>query len=115
MSVVLEVDHVEQSFSVGFWMKSKKILHDISLKISERSIFGFLGANGAGKTTLIHLIVGLRKPTKGGIRVFGRDALSAMAKARIGYLPERPYFHDHLTAEGLLIYFGALSGMSRAA
>lgn len=113
MSSILEVSEVRQSFRVGFWMKNVEILHGINLSIPRRSIFGFLGANGAGKTTLIHLVVGLRKPTAGSVKVDGHDALSPSARAKIGYLPERPYFHEHLTGDGLLKYFGALAGMKR--
>ncbi|MCM2276762.1 MAG: ABC transporter ATP-binding protein [Oligoflexia bacterium] len=112
---VLEVSGVDQSFRSGFWLKRAQILHGVSFTVPERSIVGFLGANGAGKTTLIHLLVGLRKPFRGQVRVFGLDSQTPEARARIGYLPERPYFHDHLTGEGLLGYFGALAGMRRAA
>lgn len=92
-------------------MTQAHILKDVSLNVPEKSVFGFLGANGAGKTTLIHLIVGLRKPTAGSVRLRGIDTFEAAARAKIGYLPERPYFHEHLTGEGVLKYFGALSGM----
>ncbi|MCM2321638.1 MAG: ABC transporter ATP-binding protein [Oligoflexia bacterium] len=112
-SPVLEVTEVDQAFRAGFWLKRTQILHGLSFAIPGRSIVGFLGANGAGKTTLIHLLVGLRRPVRGSVRVFGCDAQSPEARARIGYLPERPYFHDHLTGEALLKYFGALAGMQR--
>jgi ABC-2 type transport system ATP-binding protein len=114
MDHVLEVDEVKQAFRVGFWMKRTTVLQGVSLKVPRRSIFGFLGANGAGKTTLINLIVGLRKPTEGRIRVAGFDSATPEARARVGYLPERPYFHEHLTGEGMLRYFGSLSGMTHA-
>lgn len=114
MPSILEVSHVDQSFRTGFWMRRVRVLHDVSLQVPECSIFGFLGANGAGKTTLIHLVAGLRKPAAGTVRIRGLDAQSALARAKIGYLPERPYFHEHLTGEGVLRYFGALSGLSRA-
>jgi ABC-2 type transport system ATP-binding protein len=114
MTSVLNISHVHHSYRVGFWLRKVEVLHDIQLSVPDRSIFGFLGANGAGKTTLIHLITGLRKPLRGEIKVFGHDSLSLEAKAKIGYLPERPYFHEHLTGEGLLKYFGALSGMTRS-
>lgn len=96
-------------------MRPTEILSDVSLSVPEHSIFGFLGANGAGKTTLIHLIVGLRRPVTGEVRLRGHFAASREARMQIGYLPERPYFYEHLTGEGLLYYFGALSGMKRAA
>ncbi len=90
------------------------MLHGVELSVPERSIFGFLGANGAGKTTLIHLIVGLRRPAQGEVKLRGLNTLTPRARARIGYLPERPYFHDHLTGESILEFFGALAGLSRA-
>ncbi|CAM6055001.1 unnamed protein product [Sphagnum tenellum] len=111
MDSLLEIEGVDQSFRSGFWLKATQVLHNINLSVPKQSVFGFLGANGAGKTTLIHLITGLRKPTSGRVLVQGKDSSSADAKAQIGYLPERPYFHEHLTGEGLLRYFGALSGM----
>jgi ABC-2 type transport system ATP-binding protein len=114
MSTVLRVENVVQEFRTGFWMRRTRVLHEVSLEVPERSIFGFIGANGAGKTTLIQLIVGLRRPTGGAVTIDGLAAHTPEARARIGYLPERPYFHEHLTGEGLLRYFGALAGMSRA-
>ncbi len=96
-------------------MKKAEILHSVSLSVPERSIFGFLGPNGAGKTTLIQLIVGLREPVSGTVRVGGHLASTSQARANVGYLPERPYFYDHLTGEQILIYFGTLAGMSRRA
>lgn len=113
-SPILEINAVQQSFRVGFWMKRIQILHGISFSVPRNSIFGFLGPNGAGKTTLIHLITGLRRPAAGNVRVCGMDASVLEARASLGYLPERPYFHDHLTGEGFLLYMGALSGMSRS-
>lgn len=113
MTPLLEVTQVDQFYRSGFWLKRVQVLHGVSLAVPSGSIFGFLGANGAGKTSLIQLIVGLRKPSGGSVRVGGADATSAAARARMGYLPERPYFHEHLTGEGLLHYFGALSGMKR--
>lgn len=113
MNTVLEVEQVDHFFRVGFLMKQVQILFEVSLSVPERSIFGFLGLNGAGKTTLIQLIAGLRKASKGRVKIFGEDATSIEARTRLGYLPERPYFHEHLTGEGLLNYYGKLSGLSR--
>jgi ABC-2 type transport system ATP-binding protein len=113
MSDLLQVTQANQIFRAGFWMSRVQVLHDVTVSVPERSIFGFLGANGAGKTTLIHLIVGLRRPVSGSVRLRGIDTFLPTARSRIGYLPERPYFHEHLTGDGLLRYFGALSGMRR--
>lgn len=88
------------------------MLRDVSFDVQASSIFGFLGPNGAGKTTLIHLITGVRKPVSGQVLFKGINTQDPSARLRIGYLPERPYFHEHLTGEGFLRYFGALSGLS---
>jgi len=110
---ILEIRGIRQSFRRGFWLKNVEVLHGIDLCVPEKSIFGFLGPNGAGKTTLIQLIVGLRKPTAGEILISGVSTLNPLSRMKLGYLPERPYFHDHLTGEELLIYFGTLAGMKK--
>lgn len=110
-TTAIKIENADQIFRVGFWLNRTQVLFDVNLEVPEKSIFGFLGANGAGKTTLIHLITGLRRPTRGQVSVFGRHSDTLEAKMRLGYLPERPYFHDHLTGEGLLHYIGVLAGM----
>jgi ABC-2 type transport system ATP-binding protein len=57
------------SFSYG----AKRILENISLKVSEGNIYGLLGENGVGKTTLLTLLCGLKKPESGTITVDGRN------------------------------------------
>jgi len=52
-------------------------------------------------------------PTKGSARILGRDLNDASMRARIGYLPEHPYFYDYLTARELLNYFAELFGYKR--
>ena len=111
---LLRVENVDQIYRTGFWLRPSQVLHGVSLEVPRKTVFGFLGANGAGKTTLIQLIVGLRRPTAGRVTIDGLDAHTPQARARIGYLPERPYFYDHLTGQQFLHYFGALSGMKRA-
>jgi ABC-2 type transport system ATP-binding protein len=92
-------------------MSQVEVLKGISFEVPRRSVFGFLGPNGAGKTTLIHLITGIKKPISGTLTFEGVPCHDKKAKRKIGYLPERPYFYDHLTGEGLLQYFGRLTGM----
>lgn len=93
-----------------------QVLHQVSFEVPRGSVFGFVGANGAGKTTLISLMAGIRRPTKGRIwlNIQGKrfQAHEAAAKQKVGFLPERPYFPEHLTGEGLLRYLGTLSGLS---
>jgi ABC-2 type transport system ATP-binding protein len=77
-------------------------------------VFGFLGPNGAGKTTTLKLLMQLVYPTGGGAEILGRPLGDLAVKRRLGYLPENPYFYDHLTAEELLVYYASLFGMRGA-
>jgi ABC-2 type transport system ATP-binding protein len=79
--------------------------------VQEGEIFGFLGPNGAGKTTTLKLLMGLVFPTAGLARILGREWTDPEVKAQIGFLPEQPYFYDHLTAHELLNYYAQLSGV----
>ena len=78
-------------------------------------VFGFLGRNGAGKTTTIRMMMGLLQPSAGTVRLAGHDIRTApeAAKAIAGYLPDRPYLYEKLTAMELLEFVGGLHGLAR--
>src|ERR1700738_3968954 len=108
----IEILGLEKTYMVGFWRKrQKRALHPLHLAVEEGEIFGFLGPNGAGKTTTLKLLMGLVFPTAGSARILGRDWTTPEVKAQIGFLPEQPYFYDHLTAHELLKYYAQLSGV----
>jgi ABC-2 type transport system ATP-binding protein len=108
----IEILDLEKSYQVGFWRKRPKVaLRPLRLTIEEGEVFGFLGPNGAGKTTTLKLLMGLVFPTAGTARILGRDLDDPQVKSQIGFLPEQPYFYDHLTARELLNYYGQLSGV----
>src|SRR3954470_4267152 len=71
----------------------------LSLHVPAQSVYGFLGPNGAGKSTTIRLMLGLQKPDRGTISVFGRPLESDRRNllARIGSLVEAPSLYGHLT------------------
>jgi ABC-2 type transport system ATP-binding protein len=111
----IEILGLEKTYKIGFWRKRpKRALAPLHLVVEEGEIFGFLGPNGAGKTTTLKLLMGLVFPSGGTARILGRDWTDAEVKARIGFLPEQPYFYDYLTAHELLDYYGQLSGVSAA-
>lgn len=64
------------------------VLDRVSLGIDGGEIFGLIGLNGAGKTTLIKSILDLAAPDGGEVRLFGRNARHADARAAVSYLPE---------------------------
>jgi ABC-2 type transport system ATP-binding protein len=108
----IEILDLEKSYLVGFWRKRLKLaLRPLRLTIEEGEVFGFLGPNGAGKTTTLKLLMGLVFPTAGRARILGMDMDDPRVKSQIGFLPEQPYFYDHLSARELLNYYGQLSGV----
>jgi ABC-2 type transport system ATP-binding protein len=116
MSPAIEIQNLTKDYEVGFWRKRKvRALDGLSLSVEPGQIFGFLGANGAGKTTTLKLLMGLIYPTAGAARILGRDIGDTSMHARIGYLPENPYFYDYLTAREFLNYCAQLFGQDRSA
>src|SRR5713226_7198484 len=105
----IEIKNLTKDYEVGFWHKRKvRALDGLSLTVEPGQIFGFLGANGAGKTTTLKLLMRLIFPTAGTVRILNRDIADVSMHARIGYLPENPYFYDYLTAREFLNYCGEL-------
>lgn len=95
--------------------KRKRVLavEQLDLRVRAGEIYGFLGPNGAGKSTTIKMLVGLVAPSTGTAWLFDEPISSPKARARLGYLPENPYFHDFLTPRQLLAFHGKLAGLSR--
>ncbi len=87
-------------------------VQDLSFDIPTGEITGLLGLNGAGKTTIMKLITGLLFPTAGSLRVFGLPPSGQPAKAKVGFLPELPYFPPQVKPGAALAYYGRLSGLS---
>jgi ABC-2 type transport system ATP-binding protein len=107
----IETHDLSKDYFGGFWRpRPYRALDALSLTVEQGEVFGFLGPNGAGKTTTLKLLMQLVFPTSGSATILGRPIGDVEVKRRIGYLPENPYFYDHLTAEELLAYFAGLFG-----
>ncbi|MFH1746670.1 MAG: ABC transporter ATP-binding protein [Planctomycetota bacterium] len=65
-------------------------LTDVNLRIAAREFVSVVGPNGGGKTTLLKLMLGLLRPTRGEVRVFGQSPL--VVRRRIGYVPQHVQF-----------------------
>jgi ABC-2 type transport system ATP-binding protein len=108
----IEIQGLEKSYRTGFFgHKWKQGLKPLTLAVEEGEVFGYLGPNGAGKTTTLKLLLGLVFPSGGTARILGRELHDVGMKRLIGYLPEQPYFYDHLTPLELLDYYARLSGV----
>src|ERR1043165_571749 len=115
MTPAVEIDKLTKDYEVGFARKRRvRALDGLSLTVERGEIFGFLGANGAGKSTTMKLLMRLIYPTMGRAAILGRDINDISMHARIGYLPEHPYFYDYLTAREFLEYCAELFGYSKA-
>jgi len=113
--LAVEILGFAKTYAAGFWRKKQKVgLKNLHLEIQRGEVFGFLGPNGAGKTTTLKLLMGLIFPTAGSARILGKDWRDPAVRANVGFLPEQPYFYDHLTPIELLDYYGGLSGLSRS-
>ncbi|MBO6462062.1 ATP-binding cassette domain-containing protein, partial [Enterococcus faecalis] len=91
---MIELKHVSKTYG------TKKALKDLSLRIQQGEIFGFLGHNGAGKSTTIKSLVSILQPTSGEI-VFDGKALAQYReeiKKQIAYVPDSPDMFLQLTA-----------------
>jgi ABC-2 type transport system ATP-binding protein len=85
----------------------------ISLDVPSGEIHGFLGPNGAGKTTTLRVIGGLLKPTSGRVLVNGHDLAThpEAAKSSLGFIPDRPFIYEKLTAGEFLRFHAGLFGL----
>lgn len=89
---IVEIEHLSKNFA------NVQALKDISLKIPEGRIIGLLGPNGSGKTTLLKILAGLYTGFEGSVLIDGNRP-GAESKARVAYLPDRPFFSLSQTAK----------------
>lgn len=89
----------------------------IDLAVESGTFYGFLGPNGAGKSTTIKMLTGLLAPTKGEIRVLGRDMRDLKqaldAKKHVGVIAENLSLFDNLTAREYLTFVGRMHLLER--
>jgi ABC-2 type transport system ATP-binding protein len=102
------VQGLNKTFKAGFFMKKVHVLKDVSFSIRSQHTYGFVGNNGSGKTTTIKGILQFIKPDSGEVKFFG-EPLSIRNKKRIGYLPERPYLYEFLSAMEFLEFHWSLT------
>lgn len=99
------------NISVRYKTKGKgyiQALSDFSVKLNEGDIFALLGKNGAGKSTAMYACLGLLKPNRGSVFVFGESPTpGSPLYEKVAYLPEEPHYHQFLTVREMLEYYSA--------
>ncbi len=104
--VVIAVRGLTKVFK-DFWGRSKaRAVDSVDFEVRRGEIFGLLGPNGSGKSTTIKMLLGLLRPTRGHIEVFGHSPSHVATKSRIGYLPEESYLYRYLNSHETLDFFG---------
>jgi ABC-2 type transport system ATP-binding protein len=111
----VRVEGLGKDFRHPWTQRVKTAVHEVSFDVPEGGVFGLLGPNGAGKTTTLRLLLGLLPATRGQAWLLGRPAGTPASREDVGYLPENPYFFDHLTGLEFLEFSGELAGLSRPA
>ena len=73
---------------LSFGYGAEPILQDVNIVIPAGDFVSVVGPNGSGKTTLLRLFLGLLKPDRGVVEVFGLSP--RRARRRVGYVPQQP-------------------------
>lgn len=86
--------------AVGLSRRFGKVVavDDVDLAVPTACVYGFLGPNGSGKTTTLRLVLGLLRPDRGTVLLFGREVDPDPALySRIGAIVERPAFYSYIS------------------
>jgi ABC-2 type transport system ATP-binding protein len=111
---LISVKNLNYYYTHEWTGKVSHVLSDVNFEIPAGEAFGFLGHNGSGKTTTIKNILGLVKTKKGIISLMGLSPENPKSKQSVGYVPEYPYFYDHLSVQETLELMARLSGVQRS-
>ncbi len=91
---VIDVEHIYKSFA------GRPAVIDLSLRLEQGEICGFLGPNGSGKTTTLRMLCGLLTPDSGSGQCLGYNILtqSYEIKKQVGYMTQMFSLYNDLTA-----------------
>jgi ABC-2 type transport system ATP-binding protein len=108
---VIRAEALSVHFSRGPFRGAVRALDGLDLEIRDGDFFALLGQNGAGKSTAMYCLLGLLRPTRGTVSLLGEPPEPGSHIYRfVSYLPEEPHYHDYLTVEEAVSYYGALYG-----
>ena len=89
---------------------NKKVLTDLSLKVYEGELFGFIGRNGIGKSTTIDCMIGMKKFDSGTIKIYDYDIKENPIEIKkiIGYVSSEPILYEEMTGIEYLKFIASI-------
>jgi ABC-2 type transport system ATP-binding protein len=111
----MDTDVIIETTSLTKRYGHQTAVDSLTFQVKEGEIFGFLGPNGAGKTTTLLMLMGLSRPSDGGVQICGLnpERNAREVKRIVGYLPENVGFYEDLDAVQSMEYIADLNGMNR--
>lgn len=107
---MITLNNISKSFG------GMRAVRDLSVTINNGEIFGLVGPNGAGKTTTIKMMAGILRPDEGKILINKYDITEdpIKAKAILGYVPDRAFLYEKLTAREFLIFISSIYSVKKS-
>ena len=94
MKTILQIDHLSKTYTGG-----KKAVNNLSLRVCEGDIYGFIGQNGAGKTTTLRAVTGILPFESGEITINGMSIKEqpVACKSILAYIPDNPDLYEFMS------------------
>ena len=107
---MIQLNNISKSFD------SVHAVKNLSITVRKGEVFGLVGPNGAGKTTTIKILTGLLRPDDGNVTIGGHNIVDDPIKAKsiFGYVPDRAFLYEKLTAREFLKFIAALYGIEKS-
>jgi ABC-2 type transport system ATP-binding protein len=109
LNLAIETKNLTKTYKTSSGPQS--VVKDLDLQVERGEIFGFLGPNGAGKTTTIKILLGIIDSTSGEASVLGNPAGDIESHRKLSYLPEKPYYYEHMTGMEITMFYASLFGI----
>ncbi len=110
-SAAISIRGARKVYPTRMGLSERVAVDDVTFDVAPGTIHGLLGPNGAGKTTTLKMLLGLARPTAGDFRVLGASSRTPGGRARLGFLPEQPYFPPQLTGDQAMRLYARLSNV----
>jgi ABC-2 type transport system ATP-binding protein len=101
--IVIELENIRKSYG------NVKAVDGISLRVNKGEVLGIIGANGAGKSTTLEIMMGLRTPESGSVKVLGLDIMDGSydIKQKIGIQLQQTALYDRIKVKEALELFSS--------